>query len=116
MPETTLVFHASPPSPDAIAAPRSLEFKTRVEEASGGKIKIDIVWGQAIASHSELDDALVDGRVDIATIAPIYNPAEYPVNDAFVSGTTLSSSSPRIGDLSSNAAKIGRATCREKLG
>jgi len=106
MPETTLVFQASPPSPDAIAAPRSLEFKKRVEEASGGKIKIDIVWGQAIASHSELDDALVDGRVDIATIAPIYNPAEYPVNDAFVSGTTLSSSSPRIGDLSSNAAML----------
>src|SRR5690625_7667381 len=96
MPETTLVFQASPPSPDAIAAPRSLEFKKRVEEASGGKIKIDIVWGQAIASHSELDDVLVDGSVDIATIAPIYNTAVYHVNDAFDSGITLSISSLSI--------------------
>lgn len=115
MPETTLVFQPTGASPEVIAAPRALEFKERVEEASGGKIEIELVWGQAVAGYSEVDAALVDGRVDIAATLPIYNPAEYPVNDAFVSGATLAGASPRMGDLAANAAMLEVAWNSEEL-
>lgn len=106
MPETTLVYQPEAPSGEAISSPRALEFKKRVEEVSGGKLKIEIVWGQAVAGYSEVVDALGDGRVDIATILPIYSPAEFPVNDAFIVGSTLGGSSPLAGELASNAALL----------
>lgn len=115
LPETTLVYQPTAASPEAISAPRALAFKERVEEASGGKITIDLVWGQAVAGYSELDAALVDGRVDLAVTLPIYNPSEYPVNDAFVSASTLAPTSPREGDLASNAAMLDLAWNSEQL-
>lgn len=115
MPETTLVYQPEAPSAEAISSPRALEFKERVEEASGGKLKIEIVWGQAIAGYSEVVDALGDGRVDIATILPIYSPAEFPVNDAFIVGSTLGGSSPRAGELASNAAMLEAAWNSEEF-
>ena len=115
MPETTLVYQPEAPSAEVISAPRALEFKERVEEASGGKLEIEIVWGQAVAGYSEVVDALVDGRVDIATILPIYSPAEFPVNDAFIVGSTLGGSSPRAGELASNAALLEAAWNSEEF-
>lgn len=115
MPETTLVYQPSGASPNVPAAPRDVEFKNRVEEASGGKIKIELVWGQAIAGYSELDDALADGRVDIALTQPLYNPAEYPVNDAFLNASTLAGASPRTGDLVTNAALLETAWDSEEM-
>lgn len=109
MPEVTLVYQPSGASPNVPAAPRDIEFKKRVEEASGGKINIELVWGQAIAGYSELDDALADGRVDLALTQPLYNPSEYPVNDAFLNVSTLAGASPRAGDLVTNAALLEAA-------
>lgn len=115
MPETTLVYQPEAPSPEAIAAARALNFKERVEEASGGKITIDIVWGQAIAGFSEVTDALVDGRIDIATVLPIYSPAEFPVSDALMVASTQGGSSPRSGELATNAAILDVAWNSDEL-
>lgn len=106
MPETTLVYQPVAPSQNSASAPRALEFKENVEEASGGKITIDLVWGQAVAGFSEIDDALVDGRVDIADTLPKDTPAEYPVYNAFVAGTTVPGTTPRAGELATNAAML----------
>lgn len=106
MPETTLVYQPVAPSQNSKSAPRALEFKERVEEASGGKIEIDLVWGQAVAGFSEIDDALVDGRVDIADTLPKDVPAEYPVYNALVAGSTVPGTSPRAGELAANAAML----------
>lgn len=58
-------------------------FIEAVEERSNGQIDLDVAWGQSIASYDELDDALVDGRVDIGYQVTIYFPSEYPKIDAY---------------------------------
>ena len=115
MPETTLVYQPTESSPNGLAAARALASKENVEEGSGGKIVVDLVWGQAIAGFSELPDALVDGRVDIAYTLPMYQPTEYPVTNAFVTATSLTGSSPREGDLVANAAMLDLAWKSESL-
>lgn len=106
MEEVTLTHQPSAQSPETMDAYRDLEFKKNVEEASGGKITIDLVYGQAIAGYSEVDDALIDGRLDMAYTLPNYDPTKYPVTAAFTAGTTLTGASPRAEELAANAAML----------
>jgi len=80
-----------------------------IEERSGGKITVDIVWGQAIASYADVDDALADGRVDLAFTLPSYTPAEYPAFDAIGTAMSTLPSSPVASDLAANAAGVQAA-------
>ncbi|WP_291795845.1 C4-dicarboxylate ABC transporter substrate-binding protein [Brevibacterium sp.] len=104
MPETTLVYQASAQSPEGPDALRSEEFKKNVEEASGGRIEVELVHGQAIAAYGEVPAALEDGRIDIAYMLNIYDPANFPVTSAFSAGTTLAGGSPRAAEMAANAA------------
>lgn len=113
--ETTLTFQGSASSPNSISADRDKAFKQNVEKASGGKIKIELVYGQAIASFAEVDKALVDGRVDIAYTLPIYDPTNYPVYSAFVASTTLAPPSPQEQELATNAAMLEVAWNSDEL-
>lgn len=79
----TLTIQPYAASPDAAAAIAEKTFMDAVKERSGGKIDFDIAWGQSIAPYSEVDDALADGRLDIAYAVNVYYPAEYPVFDAY---------------------------------
>src|SRR5699024_5324827 len=54
----TLKFQPSAMSEKSILAPNGLVVKKAIEERSGGKITVDVVWGQAIASYDDVDDAL----------------------------------------------------------
>jgi TRAP-type C4-dicarboxylate transport system substrate-binding protein len=96
-------------SEQSILAPNGLDVKEAIEERSGGKITVDIVWGQAIASYAEVDDALADGRVDLAFTLPSYTPAEYPAFDAIGTAMATLPSSPVAGDLAANAAGVQAA-------
>ncbi|GAA2093040.1 MULTISPECIES: TRAP transporter substrate-binding protein DctP [Brevibacterium] len=99
----TIKFQPSSASPDSVMAPAGTVFKELVEERSGGKIEVEIVWGQAIASYGEVHDALADGRVDVAFTLPPYDPAEFPaINDL---GTAMAAlpASPLVGELVANA-------------
>ncbi|WP_028660552.1 TRAP transporter substrate-binding protein DctP [Nocardioides insulae] len=99
----TLTFQPSAASQNSVMAPAGTVFKDIVEERSGGKIKVDIVWGQAIAGWTEVNDALADGRIDVAYTLPVYEPTEFPaINDL---GTSLAglSSSPFVGEMVANA-------------
>src|SRR5699024_4036520 len=62
----TLTYQGGANSADAINATASVNFQQYIEERSGGKITLDMVWGQAIAPYVEVTDALLDGRLDIA--------------------------------------------------
>lgn len=100
----TLKFQPSSMSAKSILAPNGLDVKKAIEERSGGKITVDIVWGQAIASYADVDDALADGRVDLAFTLPSYTPAEYPAFDALGTAMSTLPTSPVVGDLVTNAA------------
>src|SRR5699024_6020431 len=78
----TIKFQPSSASPDSVMAPAGTVFKEIVEERSGGKITVELVWGQAIAGYAEVHDALSDGRLDVAYTLPVYDPAQFAaVND-----------------------------------
>ncbi|WP_029090348.1 hypothetical protein [Brevibacterium album] len=79
----TLTIQPYAASPDAAAAVAEKSFMEAVEERSGGKISFDVAWGQSIAGYPEVDDALADGRLDIAYTVPVYFVAEYPRLDAY---------------------------------
>lgn len=109
----TIIYQPSAQSSEGIDAYRSAAFIKNLEEKSGGKITVDTTYGQAIASYTELPDALVDGRVDIAYMLPIYQPDQFPVFHAWVTGTTLTGMSPLVDELAANAA-IGELTWNDE--
>ena len=99
----TITFQPSSASPGSVMAPAGTVFKEIVEERSGGKITVELVWGQAIASYAEVHDALSDGRIDVAYTLPPYDPAQFAaVNDL---GTVMAAlaPSPFHGELVTNA-------------
>lgn len=65
-------------APNAVTAKAHEAFKEYVETRSDGQIAIDLVWSNGIASFDEVDDALIDGRLDIAYTIPTYHQTEYP--------------------------------------
>lgn len=74
-----------------------------VTKWSDGKITFDVAYSNAVAEPGESDKALVDGRLDIAQVLPIYNPSEYPANNALIEAGFISNHSPIAGVLQSNA-------------
>lgn len=105
----TLTYQPPASSPNSIMAPAANAYKEYIEERSGGKITLDVVWGQAIAGYGEVDDALADGRLDLAYSLPIYNPTEYPSFDAAATSLSSLPISPVVGEAVYNAvsAEIG---------
>lgn len=107
---TTITFQPSASSPKSIMADNGLSFKEYVEKRSHGRIKVDIVWGQAIAGYSEVHDALADGRVDVSYTLPGYLPTDYPaVNALGTAMSALPAAQPVSGELIANgsAAELG---------
>ncbi|WP_349828250.1 TRAP transporter substrate-binding protein DctP [Brevibacterium litoralis] len=111
----TVTFQGSAASQESVMAPASTEFERIVEERSGGKIDVEIVWGQAVAGYAEVHDALADGRIDVAFTLPIYMPQEYPGVDAM--GTALAGAppSPFMGEMVANAMANNLAWEDEEL-
>ena len=99
----TLTFQPYSASPEAVGAAGDLAFIEAVEERSGGKIELEVAWGQAIASHTEVDDALVDGRLDIAVQIPVYSPTEYPLVDAYNKLSHYTNPAPLTGEAATHA-------------
>ncbi|WP_101652268.1 TRAP transporter substrate-binding protein DctP [Brevibacterium ihuae] len=95
----TLKYQPPAASQNSVMAPAALGYKDYIEERSGGKIEIEIIWGQAIAGYSEVDDALADGRLDLAYDLPIYNPSDYPSFDAAAKSFSGVPISPMTGEM-----------------
>lgn len=97
-----LTYQTAAASPDSIQG-KDKVWAEAIEKLSGGKIEVEIIYGQAIAGFDEIHDALADGRVDLAYTLPGYDPSRFPVfNDV---GLMLSElpSSPMTGELVANA-------------
>ncbi|SMX97943.1 TRAP-type C4-dicarboxylate transport system, substrate-binding protein [Brevibacterium sp. Mu109] len=110
-----ITFQAGAMSPDAMSAPNGHHFQEYVEERSGGKISVDVVWGQSIAGYGEIDDALADGRIDVSYALPIYQPAEHPEFDALATATAGMPNSPVLGEMIGNAALVDMAWSSDAL-
>ncbi|WP_029089750.1 TRAP transporter substrate-binding protein DctP [Brevibacterium album] len=111
----TITYQAGAQSPESVSAQSANAFKEYIEERSGGKLTVDVVWGQAIAGYAEIDDALADGRVDVSYSLPIYKPAEYPAFDALATANGGMPNSLLLGELIGNAAVVDLAWGSEEL-
>lgn len=92
------------PAPKGSVTGANVEaYLNAVTEWSDGKITFDVAYSNAVAEPGESDKALVDGRLDLAQVLPIYNPSEYPANNALIEAGFISNHSPVAGVLQSNA-------------
>jgi TRAP-type C4-dicarboxylate transport system substrate-binding protein len=101
-----IIYQPSAASQESVQSPSGTVLAEAIEERSGGKIKVDMVWGQAIAPYGELDAALADGRVDLAYSLPVYKPAEYPAVNALGDALGGSDPSPFVGEMVTNAMAL----------
>ncbi|WP_408898195.1 TRAP transporter substrate-binding protein DctP [Nocardioides sp. R1-1] len=100
--EITLLTQTPAPKGSVTGLPMERYFEA-VEEWSGGKITFDVSYSNAVAEPGEADDALTDGRLDVASVLPIYDPSEYPANAALIEAGFISDQSAIDGILTSNA-------------
>lgn len=109
----TIQYQPSAQSGEGLDAHRAHAFIENLETLSDGKITVETTYGQGIAGYTELADALVDGRVDVAYMLPIYQPDQFPVFQSWVTGTTLTGTSPLVDEIAANAA-IGELTWQDE--
>lgn len=108
----TLTYQPAAASQNSLLAPAAQAFKENVEDRSGGQVTVELVYGQAIAGYEEIDDALADGRLDLAFNVLVYNPSDYPTYDALSTALHGLPVSPATGEAiySAVAADIGWST------
>ncbi len=111
----TLTYQSTASSPTEPMALRSQSFADNVQEVSGGKISIDVVYGHAIAGTGEIADALADGRLDLAYELLMYEPSKYPATDALYASTAVFEPSPLVGEMAANAAFLDVAWSTPEL-
>lgn len=99
-----IVLHTQSPAPKGSPTGVPVEkYLDTVTEWSGGKITFDVAYSNAVAPPAEIDNALVDGRLDLGHIIPQYEPAEYPASTALTDSSFVSVQTPLHGALQSNA-------------
>ena len=111
----TIVFQASAASPKSAVAESNVAFAEEVEKRSGGKITVETHYGHPIAGHTEIFDALADGRVDVSYTNPAYEPDLFPAFDELVSITSSLPESPMAGELVAIAALTELAWSSEQI-
>lgn len=111
----SLTYQPSAASPNSAVGIGALAFKDAVEERSGGKLEIELVWGQAIASYPEVDDALIDGRLDLATSVRIYDPSRFPAFNAHTTALSGLPISPVVGETINNSVTTETAWNNQAL-
>lgn len=99
-----IVLNTQSPSTQGSTGGAFLDAYTQaVEEWSGGKITFDIAYSDAIAKSTEIDNAVIDGRLDIGQVLAVYEPQEFPATSALLDASVLSDQSVVTGVLQSNA-------------
>lgn len=92
------------PAPKGAVTGKNVEsYLEAVTDWSAGKITFDVSYANAVAPPAEIDDALLDGRLDLGQVLPLYEPSDYPANAALVEATFVSDQSAVAGTLQSNA-------------
>lgn len=98
-----ITINAQSPSPKGSLTGAKFEgYMQAVEDWSGGKITFEIAYSNAVAPPTEVDDALADGRLDLGSVLPAYEPQEYPAGAALSSATFAGDQGAYLGLLESN--------------
>lgn len=98
MSEVTLRVQSAHP-PDAAASRAFDTWKEAVERESGGKIRFEMFYSGALAPLTEVEEGLAAGLVDIATHAPVYNPAQFPLENVVQQLNSVIAPTPLAGTL-----------------
>ncbi|SFB56353.1 TRAP-type C4-dicarboxylate transport system, substrate-binding protein [Amycolatopsis marina] len=91
--------------PDAAASRAFDAWKEAVEEASEGKLQFEMFYGGALAPLTETEEGLAAGLVDIASHAPIYNPAQFPAENVIQQMNSVIAPQPLAGTLQALGAQ-----------
>lgn len=99
MDEVTLKFQVSSTSATSISGQRDQAFADAIEEWSGGKIKVEVVFANAVVPPDGISDALSDGRLDLAHWLTSYHKDEMPAFVALQDALVAAPSSPLQGEI-----------------
>lgn len=94
-----LTFQTAATSAESLSGQREEAFAAAVEDWSGGKVNIDIVYGYGVAPVEEVADALGDGRLDIAHWPTSYHADILPAYASLQESLLLVPSSPLQGEI-----------------
>lgn len=93
-----IIFQSSS-AKGALSGRKFEDYAAAVTDWSGGKITFDMQYSNAVAPATEVDNALVDGRLDMGSPLPVYEPSEFPANNAYISSMVLGAQTPVAGLL-----------------
>ncbi|MGP9782966.1 hypothetical protein CQ017_04060 [Arthrobacter sp. MYb224] len=99
MDEVTLKFQVSSPSANSISGQRDQAFADAIGDWSGGKIKVEVIYANAVVAPDGISDALADGRLDLAHWLTSYHKDEMPAFMALQDALVAAPSSPLQGEI-----------------
>lgn len=82
------------------------EYVVALDEWSGGKITVDLTYGNAIAEPAEVPAALSDGRIDFGTVTPTYDVSRFQAFNLLDQVGFLGLHTPVLGTLQVNAGLL----------
>lgn len=94
-----LTFQTAATSADSLSGQREEAFAAAVEEWSGGKVTVEVIYGYAVAPVEDVVNALEDGRLDIAHWPTSYHADILPAYAALQESLLSVPSSPLQGEL-----------------
>lgn len=105
----------TPGAKGTASASYSEDYAAALEEWSGGKITMEVGFGNSIVPPGEAESALMDGRLSMDRLFPVYEPSKYPATAEFSNITFLGNQSPIFGSLSSTGAFMDLAFRSEAM-
>lgn len=109
MEPVTLTYQGGGASAESGSGRAELAFAERVEELTGGKVRFEMAWGQAVAPFDEVTEAVADGRIDIGVEIPIYTPSKYEAIGDLISLSPSTPTSPYLTEVATTAANLETA-------
>jgi TRAP-type C4-dicarboxylate transport system substrate-binding protein len=114
MEPVTLMMQSSAPKGSSTGR-RFEAYAAAVEEWSGGKITFELAYSNAVAPPDEVDDALLDGRLDVGSVIVALEPSEYPVNNVLWDLSFVGSQEPVEGLLEWHGAMLEAAMTSDAI-
>ncbi|WP_170231389.1 hypothetical protein [Pseudonocardia kunmingensis] len=115
MEPVTLGFGGMTSGPNTPTVQAYVRYGELVDEWSGGKITFEFDFGGAKLTLDKMADGLGQGRMDMGTFVPAYQPDEWPVANLGASLGFIGSGSPIAGRLALLAARLDFAHSFEPL-